>query len=99
MPPKSSLMTLDKVLRLLQAIGDISGHAIIAFVGNETSASLVTAYDARRKTRDIDVGFNLFVIISDIYHKENFHSDILTRLIDPRGTHQEKDRYLQLFLE
>lgn len=44
-------------------------------------------------------GFNLFALISDIYYRENMHSDILREILSPNGNHGEGDLYLRLFLD
>jgi len=51
------------------------------------------------KTKEIHPGFNLFLLISDTYYKENFHSDILKSLLDPQENHNEGFKYLKIFLE
>lgn len=38
-------------------------------------------------------------MVSDIYHRENMHSDVLQVLLAPNANHGEKDKYLKLFLE
>jgi len=56
-------------------------------------------YEENLKKRDIDIGFNLFELISDHYYRETFHSDILNALLDPKGKHQAENKYLDLFLK
>jgi len=46
----------------------------------------------------VDIGFNLFKLISNTYHQENFHSDILKAFLQNTG-HNEGNIYLHLFLE
>jgi len=41
---------------------------------------------------------NPFLIISDQYHKENLHTDIIKYLLDPQEDHGT-DRFLRLFIE
>ena len=45
-----------------------------------------------------DLGFNPFVLMSDLYYKENFHSDIIRAILDPNGSHNEKGLFLQGFI-
>jgi hypothetical protein len=45
-----------------------------------------------------DLGYNIFEIISDKYHHENFHSDIIASLLDYRASHNEGEKYLQKFI-
>jgi hypothetical protein len=42
--------------------------------------------------------FNFFTLISDKYHKENLHSDILYFLLNPESNHNEGEKFLRLFL-
>lgn len=51
------------------------------------------------KTEVSEIGFNAFTIASDLYYRENFHSDIIKALLDPNEKHGEKDKYLNLFIE
>ncbi len=43
--------------------------------------------------------FNVFRLVSDIYYRENFHSDIICHLLNPHGNHGEGNKFLRLFLE
>lgn len=45
-----------------------------------------------------DLGFNPFALMSDMYYRENFHSDIIKAILDPNGPHKEKDLFLQSFV-
>lgn len=51
------------------------------------------------KAKEINPGFNLFLLISDTYYKENFHSDILKSILDQHENHNEGFKFLKLFLE
>ncbi|MFB9843387.1 PD-(D/E)XK nuclease family protein [Mucilaginibacter ginsenosidivorans] len=46
----------------------------------------------------VDAGFNLFLLISDTYRRENFHSDILKALLDPAEKHGHDNCYLNHFI-
>lgn len=48
--------------------------------------------------RDTSLGFNAFELVSDIYRRENFHSDVMCAIINPRSKHGEGLRFLQLFI-
>jgi hypothetical protein len=60
---------------------------------------LIGDYDTCMKNRAVDIGFNLFNLISPIYHRENLHSDIISSILDPRGAHGRDDSHLRLFIE
>jgi hypothetical protein len=60
---------------------------------------LALEYESNLKKRDVDIGFNLFELISDHYYRETFHSDILNSILDPSAKHQGGNIYLELFLK
>lgn len=45
-----------------------------------------------------NAGFNVFNLISDMYYRENLHSDIIAAFLDPKENHEEGDRFLKVFL-
>ena len=56
-------------------------------------------YEAARLKRDVDMSFNLFAIVSDLYYRENFHSDVLRAMLDPKSNHEDGPKFLRLFLD
>ena len=48
---------------------------------------------------DSDISFNIFSMISDYYHKENMHTDILKKFLDPNAGHEEGNKFLYLFID
>ncbi len=54
---------------------------------------------AASKNKNTDPGFNPFLLISDTFRRENFHSDIIRALLDPVEKHGGGLLYLRLFLE
>lgn len=44
-------------------------------------------------------GFNIFTIISDKYHHENLHSDVIKAFLDPKEQHQKGNLFLCKFIE
>jgi hypothetical protein len=85
------------LLQRIEAFNENAVHTVKGFLCDETF--LAAKYNANLKKRNVDIGFNLFELISDHYYRETFHSDILNALLDPVGKHQERDKYLRLFLE
>jgi hypothetical protein len=69
------------------------------FLEKKDITNISREYKANIGKRKVDIGFNLFTIISDTYHQENFHSDILKSILDPSENHRKGDQYLTLFLE
>lgn len=43
--------------------------------------------------------FNVFLAISDIYYRENFHSDFMAMLLNPSSPHHEGVLFLQEFID
>ena len=60
---------------------------------------LAREYHVCLQKRNVDIGFNLFALISDVYYRENLHSDILRAILDPHGKHGCDNRFLILFLD
>lgn len=53
----------------------------------------------KKQTEEVFHGLNIFEMVSDIYYRENMHSDVLQALLATNSTHGEKDKYLRLFIE
>ena len=67
---------------------------------NTTIENILIEYSiAIDKRKEYDLGFNLFSLISDTYHLENFHSNILFHILNPNSIHNQGNRYLILFVE
>ena len=59
----------------------------------------IVAHDYDKTKRHIsDIGFNIFRLTSDIYYRENYHSDVIKAFLDPTEKHNEKSLFLQLFI-
>src|SRR5947208_528493 len=95
-------MALEDEIALLREIETFNNdivREIDAFRCDSELCELARMYEACLERRNVDIGFNLFAIISDFYYRENLHSDILRALLDPQGKHQEQEKYFHLFLE
>ena len=53
----------------------------------------------KEKQDSSKIGFNAFKLASDLYYRENFHSDILCEILNPQGSHDEGNLFLELFIE
>lgn len=42
--------------------------------------------------------YNIFLLVSDLYRRENFHSDIIRFLLDPKENHGEGNLFLSEFI-
>ena len=45
-----------------------------------------------------EIGFNAFALVSDVYYRENFHSDIIAAILNPHSDHGEGTLFLKKFL-
>lgn len=87
------------LLQRIKALNDAASRGVKTLLSDAAVAALARKYEANLKKRYVDIGFNLFAVVSDLYYRENFHSDILKAVLDPAGKHQEKEKYLHLFLD
>ncbi len=95
------MITLNKELSLLRTVRNLfedEVQRVTTFIEDKGNVALAKAYDACLQKRQVNLGFNLFAIISDLYYRETFHSDILKALLDPKSPHGAGDKYLRLFL-
>ncbi len=93
---------LEPQIALLDDVARINADTIRRirdFVDAEELRKLATAHSDAIMRREVDLGFNAFALVSDVYYRENFHSDIIATILDPKGAHKQKDLYLRLFLE
>ena len=94
-----SVAAVELFVQRIKAFNENAFRVVDEFICGAHLSALAGEYNANLKKRDVDLGFNLFAIISELYYRENFHSDILKALIDPKGKHQEQETFLYLFLE
>lgn len=64
----------------------------------EANKDIALSYE-KTKQESFDIGFNVFTLSSDVYYRENFHSDIIKAFLDPNEKHYEKTKYLYLFIK
>jgi hypothetical protein len=72
---------------------------VVSLLINPSLCDLTVIYAENLAKKNADIGLNLFQIISPVFQRENFHSDILRLLLDPKGPHNEGPKYLKLFIE
>jgi len=63
----------------------------------EQSSPICREYE-RSRQQDQDDSFNVFYLISDLYYRENFHSDIIAFLLDTTEKHGDGDKFLSAFI-
>lgn len=75
----------------------MSGNELIDFL-SETK-EIIEKYNLAIKCKEKEDGLNIFELISDKYHRENLHSDILHFLLNPVEKHQHDNLFLNSFIE
>jgi len=88
------IATLAEVQLRLQRVFGTGLH----LVTDDSMSSLAARYAANLADRHVDLGFNAFSVVSNTYHRENFHSDVLKAFLDPQGAHGEGAIFLETFL-
>lgn len=72
--------------------------AIDSLSFDEGLMNLCAEYSTANERRDVDLGFNVFALVSEMYQRENLHSDILKTLLDPNGAHGKGAVFLEKFV-
>ena len=65
------------LLDQIKALNERSIAGVDALVAYDQLLKLTKEYEACLLKRHVDLDLNLFAIVSDLYYRENFHSDIL----------------------
>lgn len=74
-------------------------EALKQFLTNENLSKIAQNYQHNSQHKE-SVGFNAFVLSAPYdYHKENFHSNILQAILAPDSPHNEKSKFLHLFID
>jgi hypothetical protein len=77
--------------------GEVTDIILPVWLQSTPIIELNRRHDRFVKNRKVEMGFNLFHLIANVYHQENLHSDIMEAIISPSGNHG--DRLLHLFLD
>lgn len=96
------MQTMEPKIQLLNEVSGLNEHFIglvSAWLHDGEIVRLGHQHWECVKRREVDMGFNLFHLISDVYYRENLHSDIIQAIIDPAGSHGHGDHFLRLFLK
>lgn len=59
--------------------------------------ALAAAFSENLQKKKADLGFNVFSLVSDVYHRENFHSDLISAFLDPAVPHGLGRQALDVF--
>lgn len=96
------MQPLNNERDLLSAVAQMNGSfvdRVLTLLNAPSIRSLAARYRANMEKRSVRLGFNAFALVSDVYHRENFHSDILKAILDPQGDHEQGNLFLLKFLE
>ncbi len=52
----------------------------------------------RKLSSKSDLWFNVFGLMSELYYRENFHSDVISAILDVNSKHNESSKYLEEFI-
>lgn len=94
--------SLIEEVRLLEAISErasLQAGRFQCLVDDLRMRDLGARFEGNRQRREVDLGFNAFALASEVYHRENLHSDVMAAILDPYGSHGQGDRFLMLFLQ
>ncbi|MEQ1858468.1 MAG: PD-(D/E)XK nuclease family protein [Chthoniobacteraceae bacterium] len=97
-PAVDDISTEALLLRKIGAFNQRIVSNVTALLKRDDLRKLRLAYEVIRARRNVDLGFNLFAIVTELYYRENFHSDVLRALLDPNSKHQDGSVFLDLFL-
>lgn len=61
-------------------------------------SSVCTEYNVSKNVQH-QKSLNVFSLVSDLYYRENFHSDIICEFLNPAGSHNEGTAFLFAFID
>lgn len=72
--------------------------SVKAFLSNNHIRSVGWEYNEAKNSQP-ENPFNVFTIASDLYYRENFHSDIIKVFLDPSENHNDGNVFLYTFID
>lgn len=73
-------------------------EVVNTFLRNNKVKHIAWAYSERKSSKE-EESFNVFKLASDLYYRENFHSDIIKAFLDPNEKHKAGNLYLFSFID
>jgi hypothetical protein len=73
-------------------------YDILQLLKNNELINIIDRYEKERTKEDY-LDINIFELVSDIYHRENMHSDIIAFFLNAEKKHNHGNKYFKLFLE
>lgn len=68
------------------------------FMNDHRISQICDDYIEAKKYKHI-LGFNVFVLISDKYYRENYHSDIIKAFLNPQENHGQGCLFLNVLID
>lgn len=73
-------------------------NQLCSFVEDNQVANLYSEFAATKEDK-FTLGFNVFTLTSDIYYRENYHSDLICAFINPQENHQQGNLFLNVLID
>ena len=92
---------MDNLVSFIEQYGTmIDAHmaSVKAFLSNSHIRSVGREYNEAKNSQP-ENPFNVFTMASDLYYRENFHSDIIKVFLDPAENHKEGNVFLYAFID
>ena len=93
----ADLSKFDALLHGISEMLAFETNKVTAFVVDPSMVALARQHRECVEKREVHLGLNIFTMVSDLYYRENFHSDVLKTLLDPKNS-SDGYRFLHLFL-
>ena len=92
---------MDSYVSFIEQYGNMIGAhmaSVKAFLSNNHIRSIGWEYNEAKNSQP-ENPFNVFTMASDLYYRENFHSDIIKVFLDPSENHNEGNVFLYAFID
>lgn len=92
---------MDSYVSFIEQYGNMIGAHMASvkdFLSNSHIRSIGWEYNEAKNSQP-ENPFNVFTMASDLYYRENFHSDIIKVFLDPSENHNEGNVFLYAFID
>ena len=92
---------MDSYVSFIEQCGNMIGAHMASvkdFLSNNHIRSIGWEYNEAKNSQP-ENPFNVFTMASDLYYRENFHSDIIKVFLDPSENHNEGNVFLYTFID
>lgn len=81
-----------------ESLIDAHMKSVKVFLSNNHIRNIGWEYNEAKDSQP-ENSFNVFTMASDLYYRENFHSDIIKAFLDPSENHDEGNVFLYAFID